>query len=116
VNGDGRLYGIPLSAPRLTEIDTGNLHKLNNDHGISPDGATYALSDKTETGASAVYLMPVGSGDPKLLTKRDSSYFHGWSPDGQTLRRMVSGFGSTVNAMARSICGELHRMVALLNA
>ena len=40
VNGEGRLYQVALGTPELVEIDTGFAKALNNDHGISPDGAT----------------------------------------------------------------------------
>ena len=85
VNGGGALCKVPLSAPDLIPLDTGHLHNLNNDHGISPDGRTLALSDKTETGESRIYVMPIGGGMPRLVTERGHSYWHGWSPDGETL-------------------------------
>lgn len=83
VNGDGRLYRIALEgAPDAVEIDTGFARQLNNDHGISPDGKTLAISDKTEFGQSAIYLLPVEGGTPRLITRNLPSYWHGWSPDG----------------------------------
>lgn len=85
VNGDGLLYRVPLDSPDLVEISTGHLSKLNNDHGISPDGRMLAISDKTEFGESRVYTLPVEGGTPKLLTEQGPSYWHGWSPDGKTL-------------------------------
>ena len=45
INGDGRLYRVDLSAPRMIEIDTGLAKTCNNDHGISPDGRLLAISD-----------------------------------------------------------------------
>lgn len=59
--------------------------KLNNDHGISPDGTTLALSDSTEEGQSAIYTVPAAGGTPKRVTDKVPSYWHGWSPDGGTL-------------------------------
>ena len=58
---------------------------LNNDHGISPDGKTIAVTDKTETGKSCIYKLHVGGGTPTRITAAVPSYWHGWSPDGQTL-------------------------------
>ncbi|QFI66558.1 TolB family protein [Sinorhizobium alkalisoli] len=85
-NGDGRLYRIALDgAPEPVEIDTGFARQCNNDHGISPDGTTLAISDKTEFGKSAIYLLPVEGGAPRLVTPKLPSYWHGWSPDGRTL-------------------------------
>lgn len=85
VNGDGRLYRVPLAAPELAEINTGFARSLNNDHGISPDGETLVISDKTETGQSVIYTLPIAGGTPRRVTQIGSSYWHGWSPDGATL-------------------------------
>ncbi|NKB52793.1 MAG: hypothetical protein GKR97_11300 [Rhizobiaceae bacterium] len=88
VNGGGRLYKVPLAAPQLQVIDTGFANKLNNDHGISPDGKMLAISDATETGQSCIYTLPfdgTGLARPQRITQRVPSYWHGWSPDGITL-------------------------------
>jgi Tol biopolymer transport system component len=86
VNGDGRLWRLDLPEPReLVEIDTGFATRCNNDHGISPDGATIVISDATETGKSCIYTLPIGGGTPRRITERVPSYWHGWSPDGGTL-------------------------------
>ncbi len=85
-NGDGRLYRIPVEGgtPRL--IDTGFATRLNNDHGLSPDGTLLAISDQSQAdGQSRVYVLPAGGGTPRRLTARGPSYWHGWSPDGRTL-------------------------------
>jgi len=66
-------------------IDTGLHNKLNNDHGISPDGTTLAISDKVEDGESCIYTLPITGGTPKRITRDTPSYWHGWSPDGETL-------------------------------
>lgn len=85
VNGDGRLYRLPLNDPGLLPIDTGILDRLNNDHGPSPDGKLLAFSDKTETGMACIYVMPADGGPPLRVTPKIPSYFHGWSPDGARL-------------------------------
>jgi Tol biopolymer transport system component len=85
VNGGGRLYRVPLSAPALQEIDTGSAVKVNNDHGISPDGRSLVISDATEMGTSHIYTLPISGGAPKRVTEKTPSYWHGWSPDGRTL-------------------------------
>ncbi|AMM84867.1 TolB family protein [Martelella sp. AD-3] len=83
VNSDGLMYRLPLEgAPRLETIDTGFAEQCNNDHGISPDGKTIAISDKCEFGKSAIYTLPASGGAPKLVTRNLPSYWHGWSPDG----------------------------------
>jgi Tol biopolymer transport system component len=85
VNGDGRLYRTSLTAPALVEIDTGFAVNINNDHGVSPDGRSIAISDSSETGASLIYTLPLSGGQPKKITANAPSYWHGWSPDGGTL-------------------------------
>lgn len=85
INGDGRLYRLRFDGSEPVAIDTGFARECNNDHGISPDGSTLAISDKTEFGKSAIYLLPLGGGAPRLVTSNLPSYWHGWSPDGRTL-------------------------------
>jgi Tol biopolymer transport system component len=84
VNGDGLLYRLDRDGT-LARIDTGPLDRLNNDHGPSPDGLWIAVSDKTEDGASAIYVLPAEGGRPRRVTPRTPSYWHGWTPDGATL-------------------------------
>ena len=84
-NSQGLLYKIPVEGgdPRL--IPTGFARRINNDHGISPDGTQLVISDGTETGRSMIYTLPIEGGDPKKVTPLSPSYWHGWSPDGLTL-------------------------------
>nr|WP_262913560.1 hypothetical protein [Rhizobium halophilum] len=84
LNSDGRMYRLMLNGARSLEmVDTGFSVECNNDHGISPDGEWMAISDKTAFGASTVYILPATGGEPRLVTKRRPSYWHGWSPDGR---------------------------------
>ncbi|MCX2724341.1 TolB family protein [Roseibium salinum] len=85
VNGGGRLYRLPLAEPALEEIDTGFADSCNNDHGISPDGTMLVISDASVTRESCIYTLPLGGGTPERITQAIPSYWHGWSPDGQTL-------------------------------
>lgn len=85
VNGGGVIYRIDLTEPNLQLIDTGFANRCNNDHGISPDGKTLAISDKTETGESCIYTVPVSGGVPERVTQAVPSWFHGWSPDGAAI-------------------------------
>ncbi|MFM2354857.1 MAG: hypothetical protein RLZZ528_593 [Pseudomonadota bacterium] len=85
VNGDGLLFRVPLDAPALHRIDTGFATRLNNDHGISPDGGTIVISNHTVPGQSCIYTLPAGGGEPRKVTENTPSYWHGWSPDGRTL-------------------------------
>lgn len=82
VNGSGLLFRVPLEAPELIALPTGFATGCNNDHGFSPDGQTLAISDKTETGQSCIYLLPIGGGTPTRVTAKVPSWWHGWSPDG----------------------------------
>ena len=84
-NGGGRIYRLPLTGPAVPErIDTGTLTRLNNDHGISPDGTQLVISDGTKPGGSRIYVLPITGGTPRELTPLAPSYWHGWSPDGLT--------------------------------
>ncbi len=82
VNGDGRLFRVPLDGPALVPIDTGFATRLNNDHGISPDGRTLVISNHTVPGQSCIYTLPVTGGEPVRITENTPSWWHGWSPDG----------------------------------
>ena len=94
-NRDGQLEKLPASGIGKPEaLNTGAQTRLNNDHGISPDGTMLAFSDNSQETKSAdgktghdslVYVMPISGGTPKRLTPIGPSYWHGWSPDGKTL-------------------------------
>ncbi|MGO4438192.1 TolB family protein [Rhizobium sp. RAF56] len=94
VNSNGRLFRIDLAHPEMIEIDSGFANRLNNDHGISPDGSLLAISDSTKDGMSAVYTLPVGGGLPRRVTENVPSYWHGWSPDGATLAYVAKRDGT----------------------
>lgn len=79
VNGDGKLWRIPVEGGTPEQIPTGTVEQINNDHGISPDGQMIAIS------ARQIFTLPISGGTPKQITQETPSYFHGWSPDGQTL-------------------------------
>jgi TolB protein len=93
-NRDGHLEKLNATGGTPEIIDTGEQNRLNNDHGISPDGTQLAISDnsqdtKTSEGKPAqdslVYIVPIGGGTPRQITKNAPSYWHGWSPDGRTV-------------------------------
>jgi dipeptidyl aminopeptidase/acylaminoacyl peptidase len=85
-NSRGRIYRIPATGGEPRAIDTGFASRCNNDHGISPDGTMLVISDQSQTDRrSRIYLLPAAGGTPKLITENGPSYWHGWSPDGQTL-------------------------------
>lgn len=85
VNGDGQLYRFDLDgeSDTLRLIPTGDQENLNNDHGISPDGQTYAISNNPGRGLSEILTLPAdGSAEPVNLGLEIPAYWHGWSPDG----------------------------------
>ncbi len=84
-NNNGLLYRIAVGGGEPGLIPTGFARRINNDHGISPDGKTLVISDGTETGKSLIYTLPIDGGTPKKITEKGPSYWHGWSPDGKTL-------------------------------
>jgi len=85
-NRNGRIEKIPVTGGTPQLIDTGFATRCNNDHGISPDGTQLAISDQSqEEHRSLVYVVPIGGGVPRRITKDSPSYWHGWSPDGKTL-------------------------------
>ncbi len=84
-NSAGLLYRFPLNDRKTEQIPTGFAKRINNDHGISPDGTKLVISDQTETGASLIYTLPIEGGNPKKITPVGPSYWHGWSADGSTL-------------------------------
>jgi Tol biopolymer transport system component len=96
VNSKGRLYRLPAHGDkRLEEIPTGFATRINNDHGISPDGRHLVFSHDAQEHiadpaqawlASSIYVMPIaGSPTPVKVTTKAPSFWHGWSPDGKTL-------------------------------
>lgn len=96
VNSGGRLYRLePRDPRRLEEIPTGFATRANNDHGISPDGRHLVLSHHAAEHiadpaqdwlGSSIYILPITGGDaPRKITSEAPSFWHGWSPDGQTL-------------------------------
>lgn len=84
-NSGGLLYKIPVTGGEPRQIPSGFAKRINNDHGISPDGTQMVISDQTETGKSLIYSLPIEGGEPKKITELGPSYWHGWSPDGKTL-------------------------------
>ncbi|GHV06431.1 hypothetical protein FACS189485_14950 [Spirochaetia bacterium] len=85
-NSKGRIYRYELVTGAITEIYTGAITHCNNDHVLSPDGKSIAVSHGTfEDGQSRIYVVPLTGGEPTLITPIAPSYLHGWSPDGRTL-------------------------------
>lgn len=84
INDEGLLYRLSLDgSSQPVQVDTGFARLCNNDHGISPDGSMFAISDKTEHGKSCIYVLPSSGGTPRQVTANLPSYWHGWSPNGK---------------------------------
>ncbi len=83
-NMDGLLYKIPVNGGPIEQLNTGAANRNNNDHGISFNGKLLAISSSHENidgGGSAVYVLPLEGGEPKLVTQKTPSYWHGWNPN-----------------------------------
>lgn len=83
-NMDGLIYTIPVEGGEIEKINTGSVIRCNNDHGISFDGKLLAISSSgtgTTGTSSAVWVVPITGGEPKLITKETPSYWHGWAPN-----------------------------------
>ena len=86
-NRNGLLYRFDLATGDTTRIDTGFATENNNDHVLSFDGSTLAISHHADDadGQSIIYTVPVTGGVPKRVTEFGPSYLHGWSPDAKHL-------------------------------
>lgn len=85
-NSEGKIYTIPVIGGEPQLLNTGFAVSCNNDHGISPDNSQLVVSHhEKETGKSIIYKLPLSGGEPVRITLNGPSYWHGWSPDGDTL-------------------------------
>jgi TolB protein len=85
-NSEGKMRRLALNGTEPTTIATDPQDRCNNDHGISPDGQSMAISDQSGSNQkSSIYIVPIGGGTPRQITQNSPSYWHGWSPDGKTL-------------------------------
>ncbi len=79
LNSGGKLWKLSPEGGEPVVIESGAVDRINNDHGISPDGKLFAIS------AGQIYVLPSSGGEPRQITQATPSYFHAWSPDGKTL-------------------------------
>ncbi|MFT3997353.1 MAG: hypothetical protein QM667_08095, partial [Asticcacaulis sp.] len=81
LNREGRIYRLPIGGePQV--IDTGFAMRCNNDHGLTPDGQTLLITDKSEHDRACIYAVAAEGGTPQRVSPHMSSYYHGSSPDG----------------------------------
>jgi len=88
INAYGKLEKISPKGEKLGELNTGSVNKANNDHGYSFDGKSlYISSAKAEIKEHTSFIYKVASegGSPIQLTPLTPSYWHGVSPDGNTI-------------------------------
>ena len=89
INAKGKIEKIAVSGKKLGIVNTGFANDCNNDHGFSFDGKTLVISHNDTTLHpnlnSRIFVLPAAGGKPRLVTEQFPSYWHGISPDGQTL-------------------------------
>jgi len=110
-NSNGKLYKIGLMGEEPELINTGNLNRLNNDHGISPDQKWIAISNNDENLGSRVFVIPYEGGEPKLVTENAPSYWHGWSIDSKWVAYVADRGGSSYNIYINKRTGGKERML-----
>lgn len=91
-NGGGKIWRIPVAGGEPAHVPAGEV-RVNNDHGLSPGGQWLVISGSVGRGQSQIFILPVTGGEPKLITPKMPSYWHGWSPDGKTLAYCASRDG-----------------------
>lgn len=87
-NSSGLIYKLAADGKgEVGLINTEYVVRCNNDHVLSTDGKSIAVSSSPSPtgGTSLIYTLPLEGGTPKLITPWGPSYLHGWSPDGKTL-------------------------------
>ena len=88
INSGGKIEKYSIKGEKIQVLDTGEISKCNNDHGISFDGRTLFISsgkNEIKEHSSFIYKMPIQGGIPELLTPLSPSYWHGVSPDGKDI-------------------------------
>jgi TolB protein len=107
-NENGSLYKIPVEGGTPEKLNTGSVARNNNDHGISFDGKTIAISSHRQGlpgGGSTVYTLPIEGGNPKLITEKTPSYWHGWNPNGKEVAFVGMRDGKVYNLYKISVNG-----------
>ena len=89
INSNGSLEKVSIKGEKLGVVNTGFASRCNNDHGFSFDGKTLIISHNDTTVArgnnSRIFVVPAEGGTPRVVTDKFPSYWHGISPDGETL-------------------------------
>lgn len=103
-NENGKLYTIPVGGGTPTQLNTGSVVQNNNDHVISFDGKMLGISSNSGKG-SAVYVLPLSGGEPKLVTEKVPSYLHGWNPNGKEVVYVANRNGKNYDIYSIPIAG-----------
>jgi TolB protein len=106
LNSQGRLWRLAVTGGEPEAIPLGAVKGVNNDHGISPDGKWFAIS------AQNIFIAPAAGGEPRQVTDKTPSYFHGWSPDGKTLAYCARRDGNFDIYSIPAAGGEERRLTA----
>jgi Tol biopolymer transport system component len=89
INSNGRLEKISINGKERVALNTNWADQCNNDHGFSFDGQTLVISHNdprvAATNNSRIFVLPATGGEPRLVTDKFPSYWHGISPDGKWL-------------------------------
>ena len=107
-NQDGSLFTIPITGGEPVKLNTGAADRNNNDHGISFDGKMLAISHHRSGlpgGGSTVYVLPLTGGEPKLVTEKTPSYWHGWNPNGKEVVYVAQRDGKVYDIYKMNING-----------
>jgi TolB protein len=101
-NMGGSLYKIPVAGGEIEKLNTDFADNINNDHGISFNGKLLAISNSVKGGGSAVYVLPLQGGVPKLITEKTPSYWHGWASDNKQVVYVAMRDGKKVYNIYRN--------------
>lgn len=89
INSKGYLEKVDVEGNKLGKIRPDLINNCNNDHGLSFDGKTLIFSKNDKSVAprvnSRIYTYSFETEEVKLITPKFPSYWHGISPDDQTL-------------------------------
>jgi Tol biopolymer transport system component len=111
VNGEGRLFRVPLEAPAWRRSLRGRCGGSTTTTGSRPDGRRLAISAHDENRKSCIYLMPVEGGEPARVTPLVPSWWHGWSPDGERLAYVAAREGAPILPYTCRLDGSDERLL-----
>jgi len=109
LNGDGKLWRLPIAEPRLEPITISDVPNLNNDHVLDPDGDHIFVSAYDDW---QLYRAPLAGGKAVRVSGSEGPqgllhFLHGVSPDGKELAFVgvtADRTESTVTFQTAEIC------------